>query len=509
MLIKWIKAHMGEQTDKIQQERMENKRSSEVKTVHLTESTRALSNPGCGWYHLYSFDLAEESFLYIACEEEELVLLRIDIHAFRSCEQIPKEALDWADRILTFFSQHGKGIILRIVYDTDGHGMEHEPSSIAFVKSHMRQLGEVIKAHAGEILVHQGLFVGSWGEMHSSKFLMGGRMEELAATLAQAIDGTCPIAVRKPVQLRNIEKKTTNSGTFTLFNDGIFGSETDLGTYGTVPRENEMSENNSNTNNSSRNNGNTQPWIRQDELAWQQKHMQRSFCGGEALGGMTTDMLSGKTDTSSGTDISSKTDPSAPSFTILDWHQAAADLAQMHISYLNSTYRQELLDDWKAQRAIWSGEEMSGYDYIGRHLGYRFTVICARMNNDILQITIRNTGFANLCEEAVCKLIFVEVEKEEDRENKKEESKNEENRKQTEENDSIQCIEIDCDPRTWDSGTDTMIESSIPQKILQMQEEKMLPVQFYLQLTRKRDGRILAFANEEYDRQFGGILLEL
>lgn len=417
------------------------------KTVHLDESTCALSNPGCGWYHLYSFDLAEESFLYIACEEEELVLLRIDIHAFRSCEQIPKEALDWADRILTFFAQHGKGIILRIVYDTDGHGMEHEPSSVSIVKSHMRQLGEVIKAHAGEILVHQGLFVGSWGEMHGSKFLMGERMEELAGSLAQAIDGTCPIAVRKPVQLRDIENKTTISGAFTLFNDGIFGSETDLGTY--------------------------EAMARQDELDWQQRQMQRRFCGGEALGGMSTNMVLGKTD------------PSVPSFTMLDWHQAAADLAKMHISYLNSTYRQELLDNWKMQRAEWNGEEMSGYDYIGRHLGYRFTVTCARMNNDILQIIIRNTGFANLCEEAVCKLVLVEREEE-----------------------AFQCFEIACDPRTWDSGTDTTIESSIPQEILRMQEDKMLPVQFYFQLTRKRDGRILAFANEEYDHQFGGVLLE-
>ncbi len=475
MLLKWIKERM------------------EARTAYLTESTRDLSNPGCGWYHLYSFDLAEESSLYIACEEEELVLLRIDIHAFRSCEQIPKEALDRADRILTFFTQHGKGIILRIVYDTDGHGMEHEPSSITFVKSHMRQLGEVIKAHAGEILVHQGLFVGSWGEMHGSKFLMRGRMEELAATLAQAIGGTCPIAVRKPVQLRNIENKTAISGTFTLFNDGIFGSETDLGTYGTVPCGSEKSDGKRDVQSWSCQSWNLQPWIRQDELAWQQKQMQRSFCGGEALGGMVTDMVSGTID------ISSKTDPSVPSFTILDWHQAVADLAKMHVSYLNSMYRQELLDDWKAQRAVWNGEEMSGYDYIGRHLGYRFTVTCVtctRRNNGILQITIRNTGFSNLCEEAVCKLILIE---------KKEIEKNEigENRKQTEDNNSIQCFEITCDPRTWDSGTDTNITIEWPKQVSKGEFKT------YLQLTRKRDGRILAFANEEYDRQFGGVLLEI
>ena len=157
--------------------------------IQLKESTRALKNPGCGWYHIYTFDLSKESFLYIDCEEEELVLLIIDIHAFRGCEQIPKEALEYFSSILTFFEQHDKGIILRIVYDTKGRGMENEPSSIKIVKSHMKQLGSIICEHTsekkslpGKILVHQGLFVGSWGEMHGSKFLSEARMKELSDT---------------------------------------------------------------------------------------------------------------------------------------------------------------------------------------------------------------------------------------------------------------------------------------------------------------------------------------
>ena len=494
-MIKWIKARMKAkehikmnrnkippnetQINTIQSDTAHQKRKASDKldkTVQFMESTRALSNPGCGWYHLYSFNLAEDSFLYIACEEEELVLLRIDIHAFRSCGQIPKAALDRADRILSFFAQHGKGIILRIVYDTDGRGMEHEPSSITLVKAHMMQLGAVIKAHEGEILVHQGLFVGSWGEMHSSKFLMGGRMEELASTLVQAIGGTCPIAVRKPAQLRTLSSQKTDSQfeqnvcqiatqavqtqqlafhpTFTLFNDGIFGSETDLGTYDTMSR--------------------------QDELSWQQRQMQRSFCGGEALGGMDATRFFGET---------------ALSFTILSWQQAAADLAQMHVSYLNSVYRQELLDDWKAQRAVWNNKEMNGYDYIGHHLGYRFTVVCVRIIREntssnqnetpvTLQITVRNTGFANLCEEAICKLIVIRKDA------------------------VVQTIEIASDARTWDSGTDTIISCNRSQEIQPMQECEDLSSKAFLQLTRKRDGRIIEFANEEYDRHFGGVLLK-
>ena len=161
--------------------------------------------------------------------------------------------------------------------------MENEPSSIKIVKSHMKQLGSIICEHMGEkkslpgkILVHQGLFVGSWGEMHGSKFLTEARMKELSDTFLEATKGSCPIAVRKPVQLRSIveqlelEKKKKTAFSLTLFNDGIFGSETDLGTYGTEPRID--------------NSSNNRAWARQDELDWQETQMQRSFTGGEAVG---------------------------------------------------------------------------------------------------------------------------------------------------------------------------------------------------------------------------------
>ena len=349
MLKKWIQQRM-QKNKKIPAAKNE-------KEVCLKESTRALKNPSCGWYHIYTFDLSKkssnESFLYIDCEEEELVLLIIDIHAFRCCEQIPKEALEWFSSILTFFEQHDKGIILRIVYDTKGRGMENEPSSIKIVKSHMKQLGSIICEHTsekkslpGKILVHQGLFVGSWGEMHSSKFLSEARMKELSDTFLETTKGSCPIAVRKPVQLRilNCQKNESNTN-FTLFNDAIFGSETDLGTYGTI-RQSALPENSDKEKTS---------WAREDELTWQKIKLQQSFCGGEVLGGMN--MLS---ESSGNTDQPQRT---------LDWKQVVADLAKMHVSYLNSVYSKEVLDDWKAQRIMWNGKEISEYDYIGRHLG--------------------------------------------------------------------------------------------------------------------------------------------
>lgn len=473
-MITWLKKHLA--FDK-------NKGAD----IQLKESTRALKNPGCGWYHIYTFDLSKENFLYIDCEEEELVLLLIDIHAFRGCEQIPKEALECFSSILTFFEQHDKGIILRIVYDTKGQGMENEPSSIKIVKSHMKQLGSIICEHTsekeslpGKILVHQGLFVGSWGEMHSSKFLSEARMKELSDTFLEATKGSCPIAVRKPVQLRILScKKTLQDAPNTnlaLFNDAIFGSETDLGTYGTI-RKSALSENNEREKT---------PWAREDELFWQQSFMQQSFCGGEVLGGMNT-----VSESFGNTDHPQRT---------LDWKQVVEDIAKMHVSYLNSIYSKEVLDDWKTQRIMWNGEEISEYDYIGRHLGYRFVVTQIKIESvspekkkqtqsdtqnqisaSVITFTIKNTGFANMCEEAVCRLIL------------------------TENNENIKAFEIKSDPRTWNSGTDTVIECHIPKEVW---TQKSQQTKLFLQLTRKRDGRIIEWANEEYDHKAGGVIVE-
>ena len=329
----------------------------------------------------------------------------------------------------------------------------------------------------GKILVHQGLFVGSWGEMHSSKFLSEARMKELSDTFLEATKGSCPIAVRKPVQLRQLScQKTASNINFTLFNDAIFGSETDLGTYGTI-RKSALSENSEREKT---------PWAREDELSWQQSFMQQSFCGGEVLGGMNT-----VSESSGNTDYPQRT---------LDWHQVVADLAKMHVSYLNSIYSKEVLDDWKAYRIMWNGKDISEYDYIGRHMGYRFTVTHVKISRvsqekkkqtqsdtqnqnskSVIKFTIKNTGFANLCEEAVCRLIL------------------------TENNENVKALEIKSDPRTWNSGTDTVIESPILQEVWTQQSQQ---TKLFLQLIRKRDGRIIEWANEEYDHKVGGVIVQ-
>ena len=60
-----------------------------------------------------------------------------------------------------------------------------------------------------------------------------------------------------------------------------------------------------------------------------------------------------------------------------DFDNAVKDLSQMHVSYLNSDYDSTVLNKWKETIVngtddVWNG--MSGYDYIKRHLGYRYVL---------------------------------------------------------------------------------------------------------------------------------------
>ena len=102
-----------------------------------------------------------------------------------------------------------------------------------------------------------------------------------------------------------------------------------------------------------------------------------------------------------------------------------------------------------------------------------------QISENVITFTIKNTGFANMCEEVVCRLIL------------------------TKNNKNIRAFEIKSDPSTWNSGTDTVIECHIPKEVW---TQKSQQTKLFLQLTRKRDGRIIEWANEEYDCQFGVLL---
>lgn len=410
-----------------------------LKKANLKESSEKLHNPGCGWYHVYYFSVpgseeessketVEESvFLY---EEETLVLALVNIGRFQASE-ISACGLSYITHILDFLRKNGKQVILRFSYDTTGHGLEREPASVNLVKRHMEQLQPLIAACADDILVIQGIFVGSWGEMHGSKFLTERYLRELAGTFYQVTEGSCYLAVRTPAQWRTIMGSTEREGIplnrLALFNDGIFGSLTDMGTYGEQGR---------------RQAGETGKWSREEELAWQEAYLGRVPNGGEILLGDQP----------------------------IGYIQAAEDLKRMHLSYLNSAYQQEQLTYWKQENVeradCWGG--LSGYEYIGRHLGYRFVVRDIKaLSGNRLEIAIENCGFASLYEKAECFLVIEE------------------------DAGQIYRISMEADAREWKSGQKAALQAVIPHP-----EEIAGSGKLFLELKRKRDGRSLYFANQ-------------
>lgn len=330
------------------------------------ESTDYDGNPSKGWYGLYPFVISEEpdfdNLVWSLADGDVIALVRIDIGRRQpgvgTGSPFTDAELDRADRILTWFEKHSREVILRITYDTEGKGMEHEPSLIKNVAGHMRQLGPVIAAHADNIIVHQGIFVGSWGEMHDSKFLSENAVCELYETLVSACGNKVRIAVRTPMQHRFIMKYLTrymgtgNADTDTdilrpaLYNDAILSSEDDMCTYA----------------------GGRTVWADyQDEVCTY------AVCGGEVI----------------------HDNP------LNDYDNAVKELANMHVTYLNRQYDMAVLDKWRSN---------NGYDYIGTHLGYRFVVTDTAVGRDAeeetgsktqtgvgsiyINVRIANRGFA-------------------------------------------------------------------------------------------------------------------
>lgn len=331
----------------------------------LEESTMYLQNPSCGWYHIYPFAIEEkqdfEELYWCLHAEERIVLALIDIGAFRG-EELSGEALCNLSDILEFFEKHDREIILRITYDRDGRGMEHEPDFLQTVIGHMRQLGAVICAHREQILVVQGMLVGSWGEMHDSKFLSEERLRQLMQVWRKAL-GDIPLAVRTPQQWRLLhsEKKAGCCEKTGLFNDGMFGSMDDLGTYGCQSRAKS---------------GWGGKWCREEELDFIGTFASHVPYGGEAVAGSLE----------------------------LSFQELVREMRCTKACYLNCVHDEKRLQQWRDTRCgepgVW--EQKSIFDYIGCHLGYRFVVRDVKLEKKkqvSLKICIENTGFCALRED--------------------------------------------------------------------------------------------------------------
>lgn len=347
----------------------------------LSESTSVLNNPYQGFYHIIGYTLTDD---YVQTEnlsdyhtrgyDSPLVLLEINLKNYRD-GAVSDPGLTQLEDIFKAWSESDTQIILRFLYDWDGIAKATEPKSLSTILTHMDQVSEIVNRYASSIYLMQGIFVGSWGEMHDSYFMDEQSVKTLLSHLHEVIAPSIYLSVRTPAQWRMVtglydvpakfpafQEHPSMIGRLGLYNDGMLGSLSDLGTYGDTPRKEATFP--------------SYKGIREDELSFQNTLCQYVPNGGEVVCNNPYN----------------------------DLPSAVQDLRTMHISYLNADYDSTVLEKWR--QTIWDARDaFSGCDgltYVKAHLGYRYTVRQFTLRKrDLLHprltihLTLENTGFGN------------------------------------------------------------------------------------------------------------------
>jgi len=351
-------------------------RGMTVEKTQFTESARELKNPDRGFYFIYGFMIQDEETDYAKLVEEKyrndtetgITLVQINLQNYRD-QEISSEGISNIDKLFCALESIDKRLIVRFLYDWDGLSLGREPGRLDTVLLHMSQLEEVLRRHRSQIFLMQGLFIGNWGEMNGTPYANSADMQRLALELERVTDPSVYLSVRMPMQWRQITGLEEGSEQalsdhplakrLGLFNDGMLGSESDYGTYGTAEAAEAWI---------------FAPWSRKEELDFQEELCRRVPNGGEVIVDNAYN----------------------------DFDNACRDLSLMHVTYLNRDYDQEVLNKWAGEIVEGEGcfDGMDGLTYIQRHLGYRFLIadtdISRKCVSGVLtvRVSLKNVGFA-------------------------------------------------------------------------------------------------------------------
>ena len=132
---------------------------------------------------------------------DSLALVEINLKNYRTTE-ISETGLTQLDDIFTSWSQSPANtrLILRFLYDWDGLALAPEPDSLDLILTHIDQVSTLVNRHCDSIYIMQGIFVGSWGEMHGSRFMDEVSVKKLIQHLHDVIDPSIYLSVRTPAQ---------------------------------------------------------------------------------------------------------------------------------------------------------------------------------------------------------------------------------------------------------------------------------------------------------------------
>ena len=437
-------------------------------TEAFCESTDVLPNPYQGFYHIVGYTLSDNydptatALSQANSYQAPLVLLEINLKNYRTTE-ISTTGLAQCNDILTAWSKspHNTKVILRFLYDWDGLALATEPESLDIILTHMDQVGKLVNQHRDTIYLMQGIFTGNWGEMHHSHFMDAASVKTLSQHLNQVIHPSIYLSVRTPAHWRMVTDlydvpdkfpafgaDDSLMGRLGLFNDGILGSESDLGTYGNTARRDATSPSYRGT--------------RKEELNFQNHLCRYVPNGGEVI----------------------------YNHTLSDLEPSVSALRTMHISYLNADYDGRVLEKWR--NTTWTGEDAfygcDGYSYIKAHLGYRYFIDSCKIHASgwlhpkvHLTLTMENSGFSNTLKYFRTSLTFKHAE-----------------------TGTCTTIPLDIDLRTLGSGQKKSFTAKIPVKDLEQG-----CYQIYLSVIDETSGQQIFLANTNELTENGYLLGQL
>ena len=332
-----------------------------------SEKKESFRNSSKGWYRIFYFDICEKPD-YAEIEKEtvpshSLAMIFVDISSLKT-DEISEEVRENLNGILNFFSERNYDIILRFAYDRVGKAMETEPSRFDRILMHANQLTDTVNENHKGVFILQGLMLGNWGEMHTSRYISDERFAQVYE-IYNKVDESIFLAVRKPLQWRILNREYAKTNSLEgirsgIFDDGMFGSDTDLGTFGTRSKADV---------------GYRSEWIPSEEYEFLNILSKKCPVGGECVLDKEK--------------------------TYSEFSAMIAKLEKSGVTYLNEEHDKALIDLWKSTKyqgsGIWKDETV--FDYINAHLGYRFVINDVKFKKDKngflnVSVTVRNTGFA-------------------------------------------------------------------------------------------------------------------
>ena len=230
----------------------------------------------------------------------------------------------------------------------------------------------MVNKYTDSVYIIQGLLIGNNGEMHDSNYENIDQIRQLAEAMAAAVSPEIYLAVRTPPSFGGILRTKTpcqqpDRGRQSRLQTRPFQrwhAWLDMTTL--EPMMTPLTSSSTPGEKGSRS----------DELIYQYKLCQYVPNGGEVT-------------------VNNEYN---------DLENAIADLATMHVSYLNGEHDPEVLSKWK--NSVYTGSDIfsgvNGFDYMSAHLGYRYRLKTSSLafrslldDTARLYLTIENTGFSS------------------------------------------------------------------------------------------------------------------